>query len=84
MQEIKAEVKDITNLEVKSKVVEDDKGDRQIVTMVKFDCHTSPKAFDMALLALTNRHQLDVVISSPQLVIEGMSTEDIEKLSKKE
>jgi len=65
-KEIKANISGISNLEIKSKLTEDKDGNRDIVSIVKFECESFPGEFNDILIALRNGHQVDVLMASNQ------------------
>lgn len=69
-KEIKVMVDDIRNFEVKSKIVEDKEGEREIVTVVKFEVSKPAGEFDNIQLALAGRHQVDIMMASPQMAMD--------------
>ena len=82
MAETKVEIRGIENLQVKSKVKEvqiegSSTGDKEtvLITTVTFDYEGPGGKFDPIMWALTSKHEVDVVVSSPQMSMEVTFTE---------
>lgn len=74
MAEIRKQFKNISGLNVGSKIVVTDKetGEKSIVTHVSFNVDDPPGEFNDILLAMSNDIGIDVVISSAQAKLEGI------------
>ena len=73
MSEIRAELKNIRNVEVRSKVIEAKDSDPKVVTAVKFEYDGEPSEVEPILLLEAQNRPVQADIYSPQL---AMSLED--------
>ena len=69
-KKIEVNIQDISNFTVKSKIVQDKDGDREIVTIVNFQVDGAPGRFDGVQQAIAAHHQVDVLMASPQMAMD--------------
>lgn len=74
MAEIRKLFKNISDLNVKSKVVTTDKetGEKSVVTNVSFNVDDPPGEFNDILMAMASDIAVDVTISSAQTKLDGI------------
>ena len=65
-----AYAKNIQDMRVQVKIVEDKEGNRDILTQITFLTTTDPDTFTPILRAIANRHNVDVLFASNQLTME--------------
>jgi len=65
-----AQARNIQDMRVQVKVVEDKDGNRDILTQITFLTNTDPDTFTPVLRAMANRHDVNVLFTSNQLTME--------------
>lgn len=74
--QIKAKITGISNIKVGMSTKHNDEGNREIVCKVAFECRLLPHEFENVLIAEAAQQQVDIVISSPQSIMDMLEKSD--------